>query len=592
MPTVGVKTNLLFKALGKTYSEEEFSDLCFEFGLELDEVTTEKQIISKEQGNEKSHGASDELIYKIDVPANRYDLLCLEGLVRGLLIFLGKMKVPHYQKLLPGTGAVQQIIVKSVVQQVRPHCVAATLRGITFTPSVYDSFIELQEKLHQNICRKRTLVSIGTHDLDTIHGPFIYDAQKPDSIKFVPLNQTKTYTATELMQLYSTDSHLRHYLHIIKDKPVYPIIYDQDGIVLSMPPIINSNHSRITLNTRNVFIEITATDLTKARIVLDTIVCMFSQYCDNSFTVEPVEVIQADGTKCIYPDLAYREEVVPVDQINKTIGIRQDPVKIAELLSKMCLESEVVDSDVAVKVRIPPTRSDVLHACDIIEDVAIAYGYNNIEMTFPKSTTIGDQFPLNKLNDLVREQISQAGYTEAHTFSLCSEEDISNKLRRSLELREIVQVSNPKTLEFQVVRTTLLPGLLKTINSNKKVALPIKLFEISDVVLQDSSKDVGARNIRKLCAVHYSKSPGFEIIHGLLDRLMQLLAVPYSEKKDNRGYFIRSTEDPTYFPGRCAEVLVNGKPLGKMGVIHPEVLGNFDLSLPCSALELDIEPFL
>ena len=149
--------------------------------------------------------------------------------------------------------------------------------------SIYNSFIDLQDKLHQNICRKRTLVAIGTHDLDTIQGPFTYEALPPDSIKFIPLNQTSEFTASQLMELYEVsdhiklsiqsstdflfilqkDNHLRHYLHIIRDSPVYPVIKDSNGIVLSLPPIINGEHSKITLNTRNIFIECTATDLTK-----------------------------------------------------------------------------------------------------------------------------------------------------------------------------------------------------------------------------------------------------------------------------------------------------------------------------------------
>ena len=149
-------------------------------------------------------------------------------------------------------------------------------------------------------------MSIGTHDLDTIKGPFIYDAKPPQDINFVALNQTKEYSASELMELYSKDSHLKSFLPIIKDSPVYPIIYDQNGIVLSMPPIINGNHSKIKLSTKNIFIEITATDLTKAKMTLDTIVTMFSCYCENSFTVEAVDVIYPDGHVITTPEIFYR----------------------------------------------------------------------------------------------------------------------------------------------------------------------------------------------------------------------------------------------------------------------------------------------
>ncbi|XP_078356367.1 phenylalanine--tRNA ligase beta subunit-like [Oculina patagonica] len=123
--------------------------------------------------------------------------------------------------------------------------------------------------------------------------------------------------------------------------------------------------------------------------------------------------------------------------------------------------------------------------------------------------------------------------------------------------------------------------------------LPMKLFEISDVVHSDDQKDVGARNHRRFCAVNYNKTPGFEVIHGLLDRTMQLLEVPYTEDKTSKhGYYLKAHEDATFFPGRCAQVIANGKPIGIMGVLHPEVVNNFELNLPCAVLELDVEEFL
>uniref|UniRef100_A0A8D0AIS2 Phenylalanine--tRNA ligase beta subunit n=1 Tax=Sander lucioperca TaxID=283035 RepID=A0A8D0AIS2_SANLU len=533
MPTVGVKRDLLFKALGKTYTDEEFDELCFEFGLELDEITSEREIISREQGDSKASGASDVILYKIDVPANRYDLLCLEGLVRGLI------------------GVLLWLLQS---------------KNITFTQERYDSFIELQDKLHQNICRKRSLVAIGTHDLDTISGPFTYTAKPPGDISFKPLNQTKEYTATQLMSLYKTDSHLKHYLHIIEDKPVYPIIYDSNGVVLSMPPIINGDHSKITLKTKNVFVECTATDLTKVLL-----------------RGEPNML-----SSCSL-ELAYRKEKLSSEFINQKVGINESTEKIAQLLTKMCLRSQATGVGDEIEVEIPPTRSDVIHACDIMEDAAMAYGFNNVPHTTPRTYTVANQFPLNKLTELLRQDLAAAGFTEALNFALCSEEDVADKLGKKISETRAVHISNPKTAEFQVARTTLLPGLLKTIASNRKMPLPLKLFEISDVVLKDETKDVGARNSRRFCAVYYNKSPGFEVIHGLLDRTMELLEVK-SARVD--GYHIQAAEDSTFFPGRCAEIFARGKSVGRLGVLHPDVINRFELTMPCSALEMDIEPFL
>uniref|UniRef100_A0A665W825 Phenylalanine--tRNA ligase beta subunit n=1 Tax=Echeneis naucrates TaxID=173247 RepID=A0A665W825_ECHNA len=530
MPTVGVKRDLLFKALGRTYTDEEFDELCFEFGLELDEITSEKEIISREQGDSKASGASDIILYKIDVPANRYDLLCLEGLVRGLQVFKNKLEAPRYRRVSPVNGEPQKLIITKETAAVRPFAVAAVLRNITFTQERYDSFIELQEKLHQNICRKRSLVAIGTHDLDTISGPFTYTAKAPGDICFRPLNQTKEYTATQLMSLYKTDSHLRHYLHIIEDKPVYPVIYDSNGIVLSMPPIINGDHSKITLKTKNVFIECTATDVTKAKIVLDMMVTMFSEYCSQPFT--PFKVL------LVFQELAYRTERLSSEFINCKVGINESTEKIAQLLTRMCLRSRATGVGDEIEVEIPPTRSDVIHACDIMEDAAVAYGFNNITRTTPRTYTVAHQFPLNKLTELLRQDLAAAGFTEALNFALCSQEDIADKLGKKISETKAAHISNPKTAEFQVARTTLLPGLLKTIAANRKMPLPLKLFEISDVVLQDETKD------------------------------------------------------PTFFPGRCAEIFVQGKSVGRLGVLHPDVINRFELTMPCSALEMDVEPFL
>ncbi|KAK2880709.1 hypothetical protein Q8A67_017977 [Cirrhinus molitorella] len=590
MPTVSVKRDLLFEALGQKYTDEEFDELCFEFGLELDEITSEKEILIREQGDEKAEGASDVVLYKIDVPANRYDLLCLEGLVRGLQVFKEKLEAPRYKRVSPANGGEpQRMLITEETASVRPHAVAAVLRNISFNPERYESFIELQEKLHQNICRKRTLVAIGTHDLDTISGPFTYTAKAPGDIRFKPLNQSKEYTATELMTLYKTDSHLRHYLHIIENEPLYPIIYDSNGIVLSMPPIINGDHSKISLNTKNVFIECTATDLTKAKITLDMVVTMFSEYCEEPFTVEEAEVVYPDGRSCVYPDLAYRTETLSGDFINKRVGIDESAESVAQMLTRMCLRSEVSGEGDGIRVEIPPTRPDVIHACDIMEDAAIAYGFNNIVRSTPRTYTVANQLPINKLTELLRQDVAAAGFTEALTFALCSQEDIADKLRKNIAETRAVHISNPKTAEFQVARTSLLPGLLKTVAANRKMPLPLKLFEISDVVLKDETKDVGARNDRRLCAVYYNKSPGFEVIHGLLDRLMQLLDVKAGR---NHGYHIQAAEDSTFFPGRCAEVFSCGKSIGHLGVLHPDVISRFELTMPCSAIDIDIEPFL
>lgn len=469
---------------------------------------------------------------------------------------ISRINPPQYRMIEPKNGQHQMLRIRPETAQIRPYAVAAILRNIHFTPESYASFIDLQDKLHQNIGRKRSLVAIGTHDLDTIQGPFSYEARSPDLIKFIPLNQSKSMNGNELMSFYSVHPQLKQYLPIIRDSPVYPVIYDSNGVVLSLPPIINGDHSKISLNTRNVFIECTATDLTKAQIVLDTIVCMFSVYCQDKFTVEPCDVIRESNQGGIStsnqdnvltcPKLKVRQETIFAHKVNSYIGIEESPLSIVNMLNRMSLQSEWIkdaklEKDL-IRVSIPPTRQDVIHACDIYEDVAIAYGYNRIRKSLPRFMHIAKQYPLNKLTEQLREQVAQSGFTEALTFTLCSRDDLGRKMNRdNVDTLPVVHISNPKTLEFQVVRTTLLPGLLKTLVANRNRPLPLKLFEISDVVLTDETAEVGARNERHLCAVNSNKNAGFEVVHGLLDRVMQLLEVPWQNVQSKEATMVKTS---------------------------------------------------
>ncbi|KRZ60328.1 Phenylalanine--tRNA ligase beta subunit [Trichinella nativa] len=515
MPTITIKRRLFEDYFGDI-KDEELDDLLFRFGLELDETTTE--VFS--DGNGKN---VEEVVIKIEIPANRYDLLCWEGLIRALLIFYKSCEHPKYMIASSKMKPTIQLRVTKEVETIRPYVVAAVLRNVTFNRDAYDSFIALQEKLHQNICRKRQLVAIGTHDLDKVKGPFVYSAKSPHELCFKPLNETEKFTATQIMKHYEKDPHIREYLRIIENKPMFPYVCDSEGAIMSMPPIINSDQSKITLQTKNIFIECTAVDLHRAEIVLDTIVCMFSVYCDQPYQVDPVEVISPGGIRQTYPILSCRTGSVSTSKVNRTIGVKLPSVTVAQLLNH----------------------------------VAIAYGYNNIKKELPPATATGDQ-------------------SNEKRNCLCSRGDVSMKLQQ------------PEELNRAVARTLLLPGILKTLAHNKDKALPLKLFEIQDVVERDEYSDCDDPvNRRHFCAVYYGKTSGFETIHGLLDHFMRLLEV---SSNPAIGYCIKEDLLPFYFPGRCASIMLRGeKKIGHMGILHPSVCEAFDLNLVCSCLELCFE---
>ncbi|KAF8864090.1 phenylalanyl-tRNA synthetase [Acephala macrosclerotiorum] len=609
MPTISVDKAELYKALGQEYTTEEFEELCFEFGIELDEDTTnqERPIVN---------GKQEPPQLKIEIPANRYDMLCFEGIALMLNIFRGKTPFPNYRLVEPKGGKMQTITVTKDTLKVRPYVAGAILRNIKFTQASYDSFISLQDKLHQNLARQRTLVAIGTHDLDTIKGPFTYEALPPKNIKFAPLNQTKEMDAEELMQFYENDKHLGKYLHIIRDKLVYPVIYDSQNIVCSMPPIINGNHSKISVNTTNIFIEMTGTDRTKLEVVNHIMVTMFSQYCAEPFTIEPVKIVsEHNGESRITPNLGPREATAEVDYINNCCGLEESPEQICKLLAKMCYSATPSKKDKnIIDVSIPVTRADVLHQCDIMEDVAIGYGFNNLPRTSPsKASTIAQPLMINKLGDIVRMEAAMAGWSEVMPLILCSHDENFGWLNRKDDGETAVKLANPKTAEYQVVRTSLLPGLLKTIRENKKHSVPIKVFEVSDVAFKDMSLERKSRNERHFAAAWYGKTSGFEIVHGLLDRVLLMLKtafltheeglegkrLDYEVKEDPSkpdGYWIEEIDEPTFFAGHAAAIYLrlDGKQarIGEFGILHPTVLDKFELRYPVSTLEINLEVFL
>lgn len=278
----------------------------------------------------------------------------------------------------------------------------------------------------------------------------------------------------------------------------------------------------------------------------------------------------------------------------------------------------------SIVVTVPVTRSDILHPVDVYEDLAIAYGYNNLVKTIPVSHTPGKELPINLLADLLRSEIAMAGYTEILSLGLLSLADNFDNLQRPHDGSNI-SIANPKNQGFQVARTTLIPGLLKTMseNLNLPISQTVRLFEVSDVVLKDPSSDVGARNERRVGALYTGPTAGFEVIHGLVDRMMQLLYFVPSEEYAPDAAASAAVRDmvtseqavgtykvvetnarnadgspSTFLDNRAAKLVCrrNGEEeyveIGEFGIVHPKVMANFRLSFPVSVCELNLQYFL
>ena len=591
MPTVIVNKNDLFKAIGQTFTDEEFDNLCFEFGIELDEITSEKQMYQTETKKEGEQ-LSDDVLYKIEVAANRYDLLCLEGLALALRVFLEKQKMPDFKAINILPEEERQLIVYDSVNEVRPIGLSAILRDINFTDETLKGFMDLQDKLHNNICRGRKLVSMGTHDLDTVKGPFIYRALKPEHIHFVPLNREEEVNGDGLMCILREDPKLAKYLYLLEGKERYPVMMDSNGIIMSLPPIINSQHTKMTLNTHNVLLDVTGLDYTKCEIVLNTLIAMFSVYSKTPFTVEEVKVInQKTGEGKIYPDLTPRIFKTDIKYLKTITGISDiAPEKIIHLLERMELKAKLLNTN-ELEVSCPITRSDILHPCDIAEDLAISYGYNNIEKVLTKTKTHGMQLPYNKLTDLFRNEMSMGGYVEFLTMALLSHKDMFTNMLQNDKDEKTVQILYSKTKEFEYIRSSLIPGILKSIEGNKANQLPFKIFEISDVVLADKDSEIGACNRRKLCFAYANTTSAMEVIQGMIDLLMKKIGLIFNYEKDkDKKYTIKKSNNPLFFEDRQAEILIQDDiNIGIYGIIHPKVLKNFGIKNPVTLCEIDLQ---
>lgn len=573
MPTISVDREDLFSSLGRAYTHPQFDELCFEYGLELDEW-----LEAGEEGEERA-------TLKIEVPANRYDLLCYEGIAVAFKVYLGLASAPQFKVVRPSKPL--RLVVEPEVAKVRPFAAGAILRNVTFTPRRYKSFIALQDKLHTNICRYRSLVAIGTHDLAKISGNVRYRALDPKSFAFAPLNQSQELKASEVLEFYARpDSHLARYVPLTEREGLVPVFMDESDSVLSMPPLINSDKTKITLDTKDIFFDLTATDETKLHIVLNEIVAVFSEYAGTPFEVEAVEVVTGSKTELL-PKLESFTVHTPIAYLNSSLGLSLTGAGYAKLLERMALSVKENGDDLAVIV--PPTRPDILHKCDLVEEAGIAYGFNKLPRAFPGGAgLVGTPLPMNKVADILRNEAAYAGWAEVMPLTLCSSAENFDMLRRQDD-GTAVRLANPKTAEYQVVRTSLLPGLLKTVRENRDHALPMRVFECGDVSFQDTRVERRARNERHFAALYAGTSASFETPHGLLDRLMQMMR--YSPLTGERSYYLEEADLPTFFAGRGANIVAqkdgSKSVIGSIGVLHPEVLKAFDLPFVCSYFEID-----
>ena len=505
---------------------------------------------------------------KIEFNPNRVDFSSYGGVARGFRGLMG------WETGLPKYGVKKGKIVLKVdptVSQVRPYVVSAVIRNVKLDYDNVRELMEMQEDLHWGVGRDRKKASIGVHNLDAVEPPFAYTTSAPNEVKFVPLDKTEEMTLQEILEKHEKGIAYKSHVDWASR---YPLIVDKLGRVLSFPPIINGELTRVDNRTRNLFIDVTGTEPNAISRSLNVLVTALA---DMGATIESVRVEYSDHV-LVTPDLTPQRMELRVDYANELLGLKLSEAKTIQALQKSRLDARRIDKGV-LQVLIPAYRIDIMHEIDLVEEVAIGYGYYRLKPTKPATVTTGREHRVSAVANYVRQIMAGLGFVEAMNFILANEVDHYQKMRR--KAGKMIRLANPVSTEYSIVRDDLLPSLMKNLADNKHQAYPQQLFEVSDVI--EINEKAETRTERRLHVACVSSHPtaNFTEIKSCVEALLANLGL--------KNWTIKETRHPSFLQGRAAAIYVKGRKIGVVGEIHPEVLNNFELENPTSAFEIDLQ---
>lgn len=557
MPTINISYDALKQELGKELSLEELHQALFDMGMELTQV-------------------EDDML-AVEITAERLDLLSLQGLARALRAFLGlSPSVPRY-KVLDGDEN-YKVHITNQVKDVRPYTVCAIVKNLSLSEEQIEQIIDVQEKLHATLGRGRARGAIGIYPLATITLPITYTADKPEHISFVPLGHTTEMTAKQILSQHETG---KEYAHLLEGKELFPYFIDAKGEILSVPPIINSELTgRVTAQTTELFIECSGFDKLLLHQLLTNLACLFA---DMGGDIYAMQLTYENGATEQTPVLSSKKRSFSTKTLKKYIGLTLSLEELKSLLRKMMYEfvdAEYKDDNkIILHVTAPAYREDLWHEIDIIEDVARAYGYNNLPLTFPTVAGIGSVLPLSALKEELANVLVGMGFIETYTFALTSKQEQLTYMRLAEEDIAFMPVANGNETQT-MLRISLLPEQLKCLMHNRNETLPQKIFEASFVVIPDKTKDVKCRNELHLAALITDKQVTFTQLRQVLEALLATR---------NETIRITAVEHPSFISGRAGAVYLNDKVIGVIGQLHPEVLTHFGIVTPVVAFEINLE---
>ncbi len=508
---------------------------------------------------------------------NRPDLWSVEGLARGLRCYLKLEKGPRRYEVAESSVKVH---VDPHLKTIRPFIACSIVKNLHLTDTIIRGLMHMQDKLDQTYGRKRQKTSIGIYCLDLIKLPLSYTVAKPFDFSFVPLGFSEKMSLAEILQKHPKG---QEYGHIVQKHNAYPILVDSEGKVLSFPPIINSNDlGKVTEEAHNLLVEVTGTT---NQTVLNSLNLVTTALVDRggkaySATIHyPKDPIYPQR-EVITPDFSSKLLRLSVEYTNQILGLKLTGKRIGELLLGAGLGVHAI-SEKTVVVIVPSYRVDVMHPIDVVEDVAVAYGYNNIEPLWRDLPTTGCQRPEQQLVNTARELMVGLGYQEILSNTLTNPENLFTRM--NLEQKPVVGIANPKLVTMTVLRNWLLPSLMEFLSVNQSVEFPQKIFELGKITLPDATKDTKTRDEEWLAAVSTHATAGFSEIRACLDSFLMNLGV---------DWLIKPISHPSFVEGRAGKVLVNKSEIGMVGEVNPIVLEAWKLENPIAAFEVDYQQII
>ncbi len=539
MPVIELSYSRLQKLIGKV-SKKQISDSLPFLGLDIE--------------------SEDKDLVRIEYSPNRPDYSTDYGIALGLQGLLG-IKTGSV-KLAIKKSKNYRISVKPTVSKIRPFVTGIIAKNGKIDDKTIKQLMTMQEDLHFGIGRKRKKSSIGIHDLDKISFPLIYTTVSRNH-KFIPLNSEKVLSISEIIADTETG---KDYGPLLGQSSQVPIIIDTNEKTVSFPPIINAAITTVTTKTKNLFVEVTGINKDDAEDMLSVVATILQS---AGFTLESVQI---SGTKNSSPKLEQKKISVNSSLINQILGLNLSTSKIISSLKKSRLDASTKGKNIICVI--PAYRFDIFGPMDLVEEVALGYGIQNLEPTLSPSQTLGQKHP-NSINlKLISSIMTGLGFMEVLNSSLTSKRILYDNTKR--DSMKIISVLDSKSLEHTILRDSLLPGLINSLAKNIHESYPQKLFETGTIFNKTSS----VTEETHLCAVSSHKDANFSEIKSVLQSVIQLVFGKTCETKP--------TIDLTFEKGNVGSIIVNGKTVGTVGEISKPTKDNFKLREPIVSFEIKL----